>query len=245
MDTTTLTLFIDMACRALAGALLGTLIGFERQWRGRAAGIRTNALVGLGAALFTAAGALMVPDGAVAGDPSRIAAQVASGIGFLGAGVILKQGASVSGINTAATLWATAAVGTLAGAGLYPLAIVGGVVVALANMALRPLASLLNRRSSASEAHELAGTEYTFEVRCLRADETEIRNLVFDVIHRPGFTVRSISSSDLPDDIVVIAASTLAPERNDEAIEDALASVLTIPEVLGVGWSAKGVESND
>lgn len=236
---------VDMLVRVVVGLALGAIIGFERQWRGRAAGIRTNALVCLGATLFTAAGALMIPADGGTGDPSRIAAQIVSGIGFLGAGVIMKQGASVSGINTAATLWASAAVGVLVGAGIMWLAVIGCALIVVANMALRPIGSLLDRRKEASDSHEIDGAEYTFEVRCAREHELPVRDIVFDAVHRPGFAVRSIASTDQPDDIVVITATAFTLARDDEAIEDSLAAVLSMPEVLGVRWTAENVGSAD
>src|SRR6201996_6999759 len=96
--------------------LLGACIGFERQWRQRMAGLRTNTLVAIGAASFVVFESLFPDDGS----PTRVAAQVVSGIGFLGAGIIFREGLQVSGLNTAATLWCSAAVGLLAGSG-HPL----------------------------------------------------------------------------------------------------------------------------
>jgi MgtC family len=92
---------------------LGAAIGFERQWRQRLAGLRTNTLVALGAATFVVFESLFPNDGS----PTRVAAQVVSGIGFLGAGIIFREGLNVRGLNTAATLWCSAAIGVLAGAG--------------------------------------------------------------------------------------------------------------------------------
>src|SRR5260370_10960883 len=103
------------AGRAAVALLLGAVVGLERQWRQRTAGLRTNALVALGAALFELFAVLLAGQHGV--DPTRIAAYVVSGIGFLGAGVILRDGVTVRGINTAATIWCSAAVGVLAGAG--------------------------------------------------------------------------------------------------------------------------------
>ena len=121
---------------ALAVAfLLATVIGFERQWRQRTAGLRTTVLVAVGAAAFSDLGLrLSGNDGAV-----RIIAYVVSGIGFLGAGVILKDGASIRGLNTAATLWCSAAVGTFAGAGLPVEAAGVAAFVLSGNTLLRPL----------------------------------------------------------------------------------------------------------
>src|SRR5215831_20384374 len=107
-----MTLIQDFFCLVTA-VVLGAAIGFERQWRQRLAGLRTNTLVALGAAAFVLFSGLIPGDNS----PTRVAAQVVSGIGFLGAGLIFKEGLSVHGLNTAATLWCSAAVGVLAGAG--------------------------------------------------------------------------------------------------------------------------------
>src|SRR5947199_4901290 len=114
--------------------LLGMAIGLERQFRQHPAGLRTNALVCLGAALFVSLSFL-------AGgrdDRTRVAGQVVSGIGFLGGGVILREGLNVRGMSTAATLWCSAAVGTLAGGGLLAEAAVGTAAVLTIHLALRP-----------------------------------------------------------------------------------------------------------
>jgi hypothetical protein len=127
----------------LAVALaLSAIIGFERQWRNRLAGLRTNSLVAIGAASFLIFESL-VPDGS---SPTRIAAQVVSGIGFLGAGLIFREGLSVRGLNTAATLWCSAAVGVLAGAGLALYAVVATAFVVFVNLLLRPIVSFINRQ---------------------------------------------------------------------------------------------------
>jgi putative Mg2+ transporter-C (MgtC) family protein len=110
---------LDLVARLAAAAVLGAALGLEREMRRHPAGARTHALVAVGAALFTVAGAYGFGDTGRAGDPSRIAAQVVSGIGFLGAGAILRQGLSVRGLNTAATLWLSAALGVAVGAGMF------------------------------------------------------------------------------------------------------------------------------
>jgi putative Mg2+ transporter-C (MgtC) family protein len=125
---------LDFSLRLGVALLLGSIIGIERQYRQRMAGLRTNALVSIGASLFV----MLSPLG-FAGDPTRIAAQVVSGIGFLAGGVIFREGLSVRGLNTAATLWATAAVGTLAGFGFLMQATVGAIAVMAANVLLRPV----------------------------------------------------------------------------------------------------------
>lgn len=104
---------LEIAARLGVALFLGGVIGFERQWRQRMAGLRTNALVAIGAAGFVVFSMSVSHDDS----PTRVAAQIVSGIGFLGAGVILREGINVRGLNTAATLWCSAMVGTFAGAG--------------------------------------------------------------------------------------------------------------------------------
>jgi putative Mg2+ transporter-C (MgtC) family protein len=128
---------------ALAGAL-GGAIGLERELREREAGLRTHLLVALGSALFTIVGAYGF--GSIRTDPTRIAAQIVTGIGFLGAGAIIRQGFSVRGLTTAATLWVVAAVGLAAGAGYYSAALITTALVLLALGPLRILAYRMLRR---------------------------------------------------------------------------------------------------
>ena len=119
--------YSEFLVRMLLAALLGGLIGLERDIHGRAAGLRTHILVSLGASVFTILSEIISQSALRAGfpaDPARIAAQVVSGIGFLGAGVILKEGANVRGLTTAACLWSAAAIGMAAGSGYYELAII-------------------------------------------------------------------------------------------------------------------------
>jgi putative Mg2+ transporter-C (MgtC) family protein len=128
---------------ALAG-VLGGLIGLERELREREAGLRTHLLVAVGAALFTIAGAYGFDSAGV--DPTRVAAQIVTGIGFLGAGAIIRQGFAVRGLTTAATLWVVAAVGLAAGAGYYSGAVITTAVVLIALWPLRLVAYHLLRR---------------------------------------------------------------------------------------------------
>ena len=128
---------------ALAG-VLGGLIGLERELREREAGLRTHLLVAVGAALFTIAGAYGFDASNV--DPTRVAAQIVTGIGFLGAGAIIRQGFSVRGLTTAATLWVVAAVGLACGAGYYSGAVITTAVVLVALWPLRIAAYQLLRR---------------------------------------------------------------------------------------------------
>ena len=137
----------DALGRLALAAALGSIIGLEREFREREAGLRTHLLVSLGSALFTIVSAFGFhdvlthdPQVVVRLDPSRIAAQIVSGIGFLGAGAIIRQGLSIRGLTTAATLWVVAAIGMAAGAGFYSVAIITTIVALVALWPLRYVA---------------------------------------------------------------------------------------------------------
>jgi putative Mg2+ transporter-C (MgtC) family protein len=136
----------EVLARLALASGLGAAIGFERELREREAGLRTHLLVCLGSALFTIISAygfhefLTSGDAVVRADPTRIAAQIVTGIGFLGAGAIIRQGISVRGLTTAATLWVAAAIGMAAGAGYYPGAVIGTILTLVAVGPLRILA---------------------------------------------------------------------------------------------------------
>ena len=135
------------AVAVLVAFALCTVVGTERQWRGKSAGIRTHALVGTGSAIFTLVSAYGfhalpgVEQGP--GDPSRIAAQVVTGIGFLGAGVIFLHKDVVHGLTTAASVWVAAAIGMACGAGLIPLAVLGTLIQLFISLVLKPLSAVL------------------------------------------------------------------------------------------------------
>jgi putative Mg2+ transporter-C (MgtC) family protein len=138
--------------RLVLAAVLGSAVGLERELREREAGLRTHLLVSLGSALFTVVSAYGFHDFLVRGgtevrtDPTRIAAQIVTGIGFLGAGAIIRQGLSVRGLTTAATLWVVAAIGMAVGAGYYSAAVIGTVAAVIALGPLRIVAFRVVRR---------------------------------------------------------------------------------------------------
>src|SRR5246127_645887 len=165
---------IELLVRVGLATLLGLAIGVERQWRSRMAGLQTMALVSMGSALFLILSAYSFGG---QGDRLRVAAQIVSGIGFLGAGVIMKQGSSVTGLNTAATLWATAAVGALAGAWMWREAIVGAGIIIAGNTFLYPLAARMDRARSRT-LREIPPADYIFEVHCESAAQARVRGLV-------------------------------------------------------------------
>ena len=135
---------LDLALRLTVGLVLGAIIGFEREMSRQPAGFRTHSLVSLGAALFTVVSAFGFGGDLV--DPTRIAAQIVSGIGFIGAGTILQYRGHIRGLTTAASLWSVAAIGTAAGAGLYVVAVVGTVLILVILSILDRVEAMARRR---------------------------------------------------------------------------------------------------
>jgi putative Mg2+ transporter-C (MgtC) family protein len=191
--------FLKTGVALLTAFVLGGLIGFERQWRQRTAGLRTNVLVAVGSAAFVDLGMRVAgTDGSV-----RVISYVVSGIGFLGAGVIMKEGTRVRGINTAATLWASAAVGAFAGAGQFAEAVLVTAFVLSGNTLLRPVVQYIQRLPITPEGAEAL---YRVHVVCSPEDVTEARDLLFEELERHHYPIREIETLSEGDDVVELAA---------------------------------------
>jgi putative Mg2+ transporter-C (MgtC) family protein len=225
---------IDQAALNLAVALgLSAVIGFERQWRNRLAGLRTNTLVALGAASFVIFEQLVPGESS----PTRVAAQVVSGIGFLGAGLIFREGLSVRGLNTAATLWCSAAIGVIAGAG-YPLyATVASGFVVFVNLLLRPIVSFINRQALTSTELEIG---YVVSVTCRSPDEAHIRALLLQGLAGCGLALRRLDSNDLENSgRVAVKAFMTASHRVDTDVEKIVGRLSLEPTVSAARWQAE------
>jgi putative Mg2+ transporter-C (MgtC) family protein len=225
---------VNFSLNVGAALVLGVALGLERQFRGHPAGLRTNALVCVGAALFVSLTGLMKDQNS----PTRIASYIVSGIGFLGGGVILREGFTVRGMNTAATLWCSAAVGTLAGAGYAPHALIGTVAVLGVHFGLRPIADWLDRRQKTSPNVELS---YRFRVVCEVKDETLIRTILLRHVNsKPGMTVQGIATEDSggPGKTTVVV-DIFSVQRNDRALEDLVSRVNIEPSVKSVSWDKR------
>jgi putative Mg2+ transporter-C (MgtC) family protein len=221
---------LEIALRLGTALLIGAVIGFERQWRQRMAGLRTNALVSIGAAGF------VIFSTTVAGDnsPTRVAAQVVSGIGFLGAGVILREGINVRGLNTAATLWCSAMVGTFAGAGLLLASALAGTFVVGTNLFLRPIVMLVNRQPLGTAEIE---THYEVELRCRSQDEAHIRASLLQAAASSGLGLRRLTSEDLGDSPqVTVSALLVSTVRKDAALEQIIGRMSLEPFVTAAHW---------
>lgn len=227
---------LDQAALNLAVAFcLGALIGFERQWRQRLAGLRTNTLVALGAAIFVEFASLFPAEAS----PTRVAAQVVSGIGFLGAGVIFKEGLNIRGLNTAATLWCSAAVGLVAGAGFPLQAALASAFVILVNLALRPLIRLIAR-------HPLGTTElgvrYFIAAICRNGGEAHVRALMLQGFASAKLHLQELDSRNIEDsDRVEVSAAITSDCREDAALEQIVGRLSLEPLVTAARWRAETV----
>jgi putative Mg2+ transporter-C (MgtC) family protein len=134
---------LELIRRLVTAALLGAALGFERELRQKDAGLRTNILIAVGSALFTL---MSIELSGPSGDPARIAAQIVTGIGFLGAGAIMRTDSGIQGLTTAATVWVNAAVGVAAGGGKYHLAFIATGITLAALLVLQPIERLISRR---------------------------------------------------------------------------------------------------
>ena len=213
--------------------LAGVLIGLERQYRQHPAGLRTNALVSVGAALFVSLDGLSH----LAGGTTRMAPYVVSGIGFLGGGVILRDGLNVKGVSTAATLWCTAAVGVLAGAGHPGHAIAATVTVLAIHLALRPISHRIDERTRASGDIE---TLYRLRVTCDASREHDVRDQIArEVGSLPRMILRGVSvQDDSRADRSAVVADVFSPSRDDLAMQGLTTRINAQPFVSSVRWDA-------
>ena len=227
---------LDMAVFAKTGLalliafVLGGVIGFERQWRQRTAGLRTNVLVAVGAAAFVDLGARVVgADGAV-----RVIAYVVSGIGFLGAGVIMKEGAQVRGINTAATLWGSAAVGAFAGGGLPTEAPLVAIFVLAGNTLLRPIVAYIDRRPIRAEDTEAL---YRVHVQCRPEAVSAARDLPFEELELHHDPIREIETLSKGEDVVELAAILAPAAANAKDLDTIVARLERHAELATATWT--------
>lgn len=210
--------------------VLGTLIGLERQWRQRSAGLRTNVLVAVGAAAFSDLGLrLLGAEGA-----TRIISYVVSGIGFLGAGVILKDGTTIKGLNTAATLWCSAAVGTLAGSGLSAEAATLAAFVLAGNTLLRPLVNWVNRRPIDASMTE---AKYLIHAICRPQDVSDVRDLLYAELNRASYPVREVVTLSDSEDQVELAAILVPTTAHDVELDAVVVAMEASVLIITATWS--------
>lgn len=230
--------WIEFVIRLVLAIILGAAIGVERQWRQTRAVLKTNVLVCLGAAMFVMMAAMTPGDSS----PTRVAAQVVTGVGFLGGGVILREGSSVRGLNTAATLWCAAAVGTLIGSGLLFQAYVGSLAVVGANLLLRPLVQVVQQLNGESEAEKKLETRYRCRVICRHEDEAHVRGLLLHPVKQQELMLHAVYSKNIDslnidnESLVEIKADFVTDGRNDILLEQVVSLIKVKTKVIAVSW---------
>lgn len=225
--------FTDFLTRILFSIILGFIIGLERQYRQNLAGIRTNVLVCVGACLFVMYSAVVG-----SGDSSRIAGQVVTGVGFLGGGVILRDGFNVKGLNTAATLWCTASVGVLSSSGNIAFASVAALIIVSSNILLRPISKKMYRiRSNHSDdAHA-----YIISIKCAETIEFSIRSMLMQMVGEEKIILRKLESIETEnEDKVKVKAEIISMEKSDMIMERIVGVLSLELGVVSASWKLVG-----
>lgn len=217
---------LNMACALALGAIIGT----ERQYRGRMAGLRTNALVSLGAAGFVTFAALFPEDI----NPTRVAAQVVSGIGFLGAGIIFRDGFNIQGINTAATLWCSAGVGMISGSGHLLYAVSLTALIVFTNLGLRPV---VKRLKNAAERNIGSDQLFDLTLECAAEDEKDVRAILIAAIGDHMLDLFQIASR-ADGRTAEIVAQVSVPQSAGSGAQQVIAKVSLSPSVRRAVWCA-------
>ena len=220
--------FFDSFLSLMAAFIPGSLIGFERQYRQRTAGLRTNVLVALGAAIFVdIAITLHGADGAV-----RVIAYVVSGIGFLGAGVIMREEGNIQGLNTAATLWCSAAVGAAAGADLIIEAFLAAGFILAANTLLRPIGHAIDRWPLDDDA-EVLNVIY---IICGRQFSKEVMDRLHELLALYNYPPQDVDVEPFGEEDVEIAAALIATSIDSIHTKEIIQLLNDMPEVRHAYW---------
>lgn len=223
--------FLDSVVSLASAFVLGVLIGAERQYRQRTAGLRTTVLVAVGAAAFVdLAMRLGNADGAI-----RVIAYVVSGIGFLGAGVIMKEGMNVRGLNTAATLWCSAAVGACTGADMVAEGALITVFVIAGNTLLRPLVNAINRIPLNEQALEAT---YEVVVTTSAAALAQVRETLVDYLEAAQYPVSDVTTQERGEDSVEIVAKLISTAIARKELDQVVDRISGLPGVSHATWES-------
>jgi putative Mg2+ transporter-C (MgtC) family protein len=221
----------EFALRLAMGVGCGALIGIERQWQARRAGLRTNALVATGATLFVLY-AVVTKDTSA----TRMASYVVSGVGFLGGGVILREGFNVHGLNTAATLWCSAAVGVLAASGHYLFTLIATGTIVGIHLVGRPLGHLIDRDNVVEEDED--DQPYQLQVICRRKSEKYARAQIVQHTAIDDFVLRGIHTGRAGDDNIALTAYLLSDGHAPSRLEKLVAELSLQEGIQAVHWYA-------
>lgn len=227
-----LTSLLDTLVSLSVSFVLGSLIGLERQYRQRTAGLRTNALVAVGAAVFVdMAQRLMGREGA-----AHVVAYVVSGVGFLGAGAIMREEGNVRGLNTAATLWGSAAVGACAGADLILEATLAALFVLMGNTLLRPVVNVINRKPLEIESIEATHAVYVIAPKAHRIAVQEALERALETANHP---LRDLDIHPFGQNEVELTATLVATSVDPDELDRIVGELTAQTEISQAFWSPK------
>ncbi len=227
--------FLNSLISLFVALLLGTLIGAERQYRQRTAGLRTNALVALGAAAFVDLG--MRLNGNIGA--TQVLAYIASGVGFLGAGVIIKDGANITGVNTAATIWCSAVTGAFAGADHAAEAVLMAIFTLAGNMLLRPLVHLIERAPIDERSTEAV---YRLHVTVSQTRRDALRDLMVEKLEAAAYPVREIEELERGEGEVELVAILTSTSVDPKELDFVAADLEKVAGVEHASWTAQTSE---
>lgn len=226
--------FTETLIKLTVAFVLGGLVGLERQYRQRTAGLRTNVLVAVGAAFFVdMAGRIFAVQSGSHG-MVHVVAYIVSGIGFLGAGVIMRESGNIRGINTAATLWAVAAVGAATGAGLLAEATAATLFIIAANTLLRPVVNRMNRQPV-----DVAETEATYQLTILtpRANQKQALAWLEQNLERTNLPMRELNVEPFDEKTVEVTVTLLATSLDGDELDDLVHTINQAKLVSQAYWS--------
>lgn len=226
--------YTDFLTRILIALLLSFLVGLERQWRRRAIGLRTNVLVCLGAYLFVSMPVMLDQNSDL-----KVAAQVVTGIGFLGAGVIIKDGANIRGLNTAATLWCNAAIGVLCATGLIVEAATGTAFILGANIILRYITKKLMAINEQKNSKD-----YLLTIVISKDKEMLLRAMLIQTIGETKIKINSMETNNKTEERSEIIADITLEEENSD-IEHIITRFTIEPGVFYIGYKKQKHELID
>lgn len=230
---------VDFSLRLFAALVFGGIVGVERQWKQRTAGLRTNALVSLGAASFVVFGAITFPN---PDSVARVASYVISGMGFLGAGVIMRNSTgNIKGINTAATLWCSASIGMFAGADhIIPAAIVTAAIF-FTNVSLGYVNRFINRRPMFKDTE--SEFNYTIRLQCNKHNERKMRTALMHLLERHTTIHLTKLESSLLEGTkqIIVEAQIMTVGNYNTGIEKIVGSLSLMPAVKYVKWSSVAI----
>ena len=232
LDITTI---YGFSLRLLIAIALGMIVGFERQWTKHQAGILTNVIVCVGAYAYSAFSYIAHDSNT---DVTRIAAQVVCGIGFLGAGLILRDGTNIKGLSTAATIWTTAAIGILCTLPNILFSVIVAIAVVFLHLILHPFSSFINKkRHYNKEKENRAECLYKISIKCTDESEIDLRShLIKTIQNKNDVLLHNLESNATDDGNIKIKAYITTVKKNDATVESLLAHIAKDEGLISAGW---------